>query len=154
MLRPAHCRGPSAPASRPSIRRRLKRCITASGSARRGRRESAYPDEHPVLPPHLLDPPSIVPIDVGRQLFVDDFLIEETSLLRTWHRPDYHPANPILRPQTEWELRDDVSDRTGQPRNPSAMVFSDGVFFDPKDRLFKMWAYGRLRRLHVPGRVA
>ena len=111
-----------------------------------------YPNEHPVLPPYLLDPPAIVPIDVGRQLFVDDFLIEETSLLRTWHRPDYHPANPILRPQTEWELRDDVSERTGQPRNPSAMVFSDGVFFDPKDRLFKMWymaGYGAFTCLAV-----
>ena len=98
-----------------------------------------YPDEHPILPPYLLDPPAVIPIDVGRQLFVDDFLVEESALTRTWHHAAYHDANPILRPQTQWELQDDVSERTGQPLNPSAMVFSDGVFFDPKDRLFKMW---------------
>ena len=98
-----------------------------------------YPDEHPVLPPYLQDPPALIPIDVGRQLLVDDFLIEETTLARSWHPATYHPASPVLRPETEWELRDDVSARTGQPLNPSAMVFSDGVFFDPKDRLFKMW---------------
>ena len=111
-----------------------------------------YPGERAVLPPYLLDPPAIVPIDIGRQLFVDDFLIEDTNLMRTWHRPDYHPANPILRPQTEWELRDDASERTRQPRNPSAMVFSDGVFFDPQDRLFKMWymaGYGAFTCLAV-----
>lgn len=98
-----------------------------------------YPDEHPVLPPYLQDPPARIPIDVGRQLFVDDFLIEETTLSRTWHHATYHPANPILRPETAWELRDDISERTGRPLNPSAMVFSDGVFFDPQDQLFKMW---------------
>lgn len=98
-----------------------------------------YPDEHPVLPPYLQDPPARIPIDVGRQLFVDDFLIEETTLSRTWHHATYHPANPILRPETAWELRDDISERTGKPLNPSAMVFSDGVFFDPQDQLFKMW---------------
>ena len=99
-----------------------------------------YPDEHPVLPPYLQEPPAFIPIDVGRQLLVDDFLIEETTLARSWHAATYHPASPVLRPETEWEeLRDDFSSRTGQPPNPSAMVFSDGVFFDPKDRLFKMW---------------
>ena len=41
----------------------------------------------PVVPPYLLDRPDVVPIDVGRQLFVDDFLIEATSLERTFHRP-------------------------------------------------------------------
>lgn len=98
-----------------------------------------YPDEHPVLPAYLQDPPRRIPIDVGRQLFVDDFLIEETNLTRTWHQATYHPANPVLRPETEWEMRDDVSQRTGMPLNPSAMVFSDGVFFDPAAGLFKMW---------------
>ena len=101
-----------------------------------------YPDEHPHLPAYLIDPPSIIPIDVGRQLFVDDFLIAETNLVRTHHRATYHPANPILRPETEWELRDDVAERTNLPLNPAAMVFSDGVFFDPSDRTYKMWYMG------------
>ncbi len=98
-----------------------------------------YPNEHPVRPPYLADRPAVVPIDVGRQLFVDDFLIEETTLSRTFHKAKYHPANPVLTPEGSWETYDDVSARTNQPFNPTAMVFSDGVFFDPKDRAFKMW---------------
>ena len=42
-----------------------------------------FPDEHLVTPPYLADPPAVIPIDVGRQLFVDDFLIEETTMWRT-----------------------------------------------------------------------
>ena len=42
-----------------------------------------YADEHPTRPPYLTDRPAIVPVDVGRQLFVDDFLIEQTTLSRT-----------------------------------------------------------------------
>jgi hypothetical protein len=98
-----------------------------------------YPDEHPTPPPYLTDRPAVVPIDVGRQLFVDDFLIERTNLRRTFHKARYHAANPILKPEGDWETYDDVAARTKQPYNPSAMVFSDGVFFDPKDRLFKLW---------------
>ncbi|MBI4580727.1 MAG: hypothetical protein HY718_13555, partial [Planctomycetes bacterium] len=36
------------------------------------------PDPMPV--PYLSAPPSVIPIDVGRQLFVDNFLIEQTTL--------------------------------------------------------------------------
>src|SRR6185295_12919657 len=32
-------------------------------------------EKGPVTPPYLTSPPSIIPIDLGRQLFVDDFLI-------------------------------------------------------------------------------
>ena len=66
----------------------------------------------PETPPYLRDPPAVVPIDVGRQLFVDDFLIEERSLNRTYHRAVYHPASPVLRPETEWERRDEATDQT------------------------------------------
>jgi hypothetical protein len=96
----------------------------------------------PVTPAYLVDPPAVIPIDLGRQLFVDDFLIEQTSLVRTFHRAEYHPANPILRPTAKWETRDPMADRTNTHPNPAAMPFSDGVFFDPKDRLFKMWYMG------------
>ena len=96
----------------------------------------------PVAPPYLIDRPDVVPIDVGRQLFVDDFLIESTSLVRTFHRPVYHPANPVLRPTTRWEKYDEYAERTKTRSNPAAMVFSDGVFYDPDSRLFKMWYMG------------
>jgi hypothetical protein len=72
----------------------------------------------PVVPRYLTAPPAVIPIDVGRQLFVDDFLIAHTTLTRTHHRPEYHARNPVL---------------TG------GMVFSDGVWYDPQDRIFKMW---------------
>ena len=35
--------------------------------------------------PYLEDPPEVIHIDLGRQLFVDDFLVEKTTLQRTWH---------------------------------------------------------------------
>ena len=101
-----------------------------------------YPDEYPVTPPYLADPPAMIPIDIGRQLFVDDFLIEEHTLQRTWHHAEYHRANPILKPDAAWEQRDDANERNNRPTNPAATVFSDGVFYDPKDRLFKMWYMG------------
>lgn len=78
--------------------------------------------KEPVTPPYLTSPPSVIPIDVGRQLFVDDFLIAQTSLKRTHHLPTYHSKCPVL---------------TG------GMVFSDGVWYDPADKLFKMWYYAK-----------
>jgi len=96
----------------------------------------------PIAPPYLVDRPPVVPIDLGRQLFVDDFLIEESSLVRTFHRAQYHPANPVLKPAAAWETRDPYADRTHTHPNPAAMPFSDGVFFDPQSRLFKMWYMG------------
>ena len=50
------------------------------------------------LPPYLISPPDVIPIDIGRQLFVDDFLIEQTTLKRTFHLAEYYPDNPVLKP--------------------------------------------------------
>ncbi len=86
----------------------------------------------PVTPPYLVSPPEVIPIDVGRQLFVDDYLIEETTLRRTFHAAEYHPDNPVLKPDRLWEQEE-------ERLSPMAMVFSDGVWYDPGDRLFKMW---------------
>lgn len=87
----------------------------------------------PVTPPYLKSPPAVIPIDVGRQLLVDDFLVEKTTLRRTFHTPREHPDNPLVRPDKDWEKKG---------AGPSAMVFSDGVWYDPQDRLFKMWYLG------------
>lgn len=96
----------------------------------------------PLRPPYLASPPDVINIDIGRQLFVDDFLIEQSSLHRAFHRPTYHPGNPILTPANDWERRDPYAETAGTPPSPSAMVFSDGVFFDPAEKLFKMWYMG------------
>ena len=50
----------------------------------------------PAVPPYVSSPPAVIPIDLGRQLFVDDFLIEDTTLTRVQHRPEYSSANPVL----------------------------------------------------------
>ena len=92
-------------------------------------RLSKLPEE-PATPPYLLSPPEAIPIDVGRQLFVDDFLIEETTLGRTYHRPSFYEGNPVLAPDEPWE-------QTG--RGPMAIPHSGGVAFDPTDQLFKLW---------------
>lgn len=91
------------------------------------------PTFEPMAIPYLKSPPTVIPIDVGRQLFVDDFLIEETTLKRVFHHAEYHPACPILRPDRGWEQ---------EGGKPTAMVFSDGVWYDPKERVFKMWYMG------------
>ena len=79
----------------------------------------------PMPVPYLKNPPDVIPIDLGRQLLVDDFLIEHTTLARTFHQAEYHPASPVLRPDQKWE--------TG------AMPFSGGIWHDPSDGLFKVW---------------
>src|SRR6266446_1429474 len=100
---------------------------------------SAWPPRLPSLSlepmaiPYLASPPEVIDIDRGRQLFVDDFLIERTTLRRTFHTASYHPENPILKPDKRWE-------QTG--RDSAAMVFSDGVWHDPQDGKYKMWYMG------------
>ena len=80
--------------------------------------------------PYLENPPAVVPIDVGRQLFMDDFLIEESTLYRTFHQPEIY-REPVIKPEEE---------RAGMYAAP----FSGGVCYDPADKLFKLW-YTRYR---------
>jgi hypothetical protein len=91
----------------------------------------------PTTPPYLASPPAVVPVDIGRQLFVDDFLVESTTLVRTFHTPEIH-AEPILVPERPWERLEPGASRT----NPTAAVFSDAVLWDDADRVFKMWYMG------------
>ena len=63
----------------------------------------AEPPDGTAIPSYLSRPPAVIPIDVGRQLFVDDFLIETTTLSRTFHHPRPHARSPVLRPEAAWE---------------------------------------------------
>ena len=92
----------------------------------------------PMPVPYLESPPAEIAIDVGRQLFVDDYLIEETDLKRTCHAARYIEGNPVLKPDKPWEM----DTKSGDLPAPTAMVFSDGVWYDPQDGLFKMWYMG------------
>jgi len=89
----------------------------------------------PSLPPYITAPPAVIPIDVGRQLFVDDFLIERTTLKRTFHTATYHPASPVLVADKPWEEKGKIRDYIGR----HAMPFSDGVWYDAKEKRYKMW---------------
>lgn len=104
--------------------------------------EAFQPPEksEPVVPPCLQHPPAVIPIDVGRQLFVDSFLIESTTLTRTFHPLQPYAGNPIVKPDRPWES----DGKWKEYRGPNAMPFSDGVWYDPKDRCFKMWYMGGL----------
>lgn len=91
----------------------------------------------PMPVPYLEKRPAVVPIDGERQLFVDDFLVERTTLERTFHRPKYHEASPVLEPETSWERGDD---------GDWAAPFSDGAWFDPATKRFMLWYRAADRR--------
>lgn len=83
----------------------------------------------PMEVPYLQKPPKVIPIDVGRQLFVDDFLIEKSTLRRIYHHPKKHPGNPVFKAETELERKGNHVVYLGQ----------GGVFYDPQEELFKMF---------------
>ena len=80
----------------------------------------------PMPVPYLKKPPAVIPIDVGRQLFVDDFLIARSTLKRVWHKPVKYRGNPVLRPERDYE-----GNRTTLKCSP--------VIYDPADKIFKVW---------------
>lgn len=83
-------------------------------------------------PYYLSSKPAIVSVAVGRQLFVDDFLVEATTLKRVMHYPEYYAQNPVLSPDKEWES-------VGTGGAAFAAPFSDGLWYDEQDGKFKMW---------------
>lgn len=90
--------------------------------------------------PYLLEKPDIISIEVGRQLFVDSFLISETNMEQVIHTPHFYELNPVLEPDREWEKTIDGA--------PYAAPFSDGIWFDEKDGKFKMWYLAGAGSLH------
>ena len=92
---------------------------------------SAYTPGAPPDVPYLRQPPEVIDISVGRQLFADDFLIESmTNLSRTYAIAEQHSGNPVLVPDHDVE------------RSASAQVarpLGDGVWWDPTNYHFKMW---------------
>ena len=93
--------------------------------------DTIIPDSGDVLPvPYLSRPPDVLPIDVGRQLFVDDFLIQETTMRRVYHVP-VKREEPVLTPQTTLELNGGHC--------PMAAPFNDGAWYDDRDGLYKLW---------------
>lgn len=99
----------------------------------RGRTDMTAYGDAPLPVPYLTHPPAVIPIDTGRQLFVDDFLVEHTTLRRVWHKARKDARSPVLRPETPLERG------AANGHDPMAAPFSGGVWFDAADGLFKMW---------------
>jgi len=97
------------------------------------RHRADFSHSQPLPVPYLESPPEVIDISKGRQLFVDDFLVDvpRSSLLRQYHQPVKHPGNPILWPESAEEKE--------EPFPPCAIAKSGGVWFDDRDELFKMW---------------
>lgn len=91
----------------------------------------------PMEVPYLARPPKTIPIDAGRQLFVDDFLIEKTTLRRSFHQARKYEGNPVFKAETERELGKSTQGEAGE----EATVFTGqgGVFYDPAEKLFKLF---------------
>lgn len=69
--------------------------------------------------------PEIINIDVGRQLFVDDFLIDQTNLNTVYHQAKTLDS-PIFFAEEEWE-------------SGSTVLTSGGVWYDMDKDIYKMW---------------
>ena len=81
--------------------------------------------------PYLKQKPEVLPINRGRQLFVDSFLISNTNLTSVYHKANYYDLNPVLKADRKWELTPEGYEY--------AAPFSDGIWYDDKDGKFKMW---------------
>ena len=68
-------------------------------------------------PPYLSRPPPVINATLGRQLFVDSFLISELSGAELlYHQGTPHAANPVIRATEPWE-------------NGEAKPFSGGAWY-------------------------
>ncbi|MBR7185387.1 MAG: hypothetical protein IKD37_07245 [Clostridia bacterium] len=93
--------------------------------------ESGNRSELPV--PYLKDAdeggyhPTVVDIDVGRQLFVDDFLIESTTLTSTHHQAVKYEGNPLFETKSH--------------------VKHGGLFYDAEKGVYELFYMGSGRKL-------
>lgn len=69
----------------------------------------------------------------GRQLFVDDELIESTDLRREFHLAVKFSGNPVLKPETNLERSG------GGLRNATARPVGGGLWWDPHRKAFRYW---------------
>lgn len=81
--------------------------------------------------PYLDNPPEVIDIDLGRQLFVDDFLLEENWLEKRFHQAKFSPDSPVLSPETPMEMNGGVA--------PVAAPFTDGCWYDPQDGVYRLY---------------
>ncbi|HBF14289.1 MAG TPA: hypothetical protein DDW30_01120 [Clostridiales bacterium] len=73
--------------------------------------------------------PDVIDITVGRQLFVDSFLIASTDLKTVYHHAQKYEGNPVLKPGT----LEEISGSWG------VGCSSGGIWYDMQDGIYKMW---------------
>eukprot|EP00614_Pseudopedinella_elastica_P031967 CAMPEP_0172631360 /NCGR_PEP_ID=MMETSP1068-20121228/178736_1 /TAXON_ID=35684 /ORGANISM="Pseudopedinella elastica, Strain CCMP716" /LENGTH=703 /DNA_ID=CAMNT_0013442479 /DNA_START=99 /DNA_END=2210 /DNA_ORIENTATION=- len=107
--------------------------------------------KRPPKPPYLKRPPKVINVDVGRQLFVDDFLVDHTSggfggvdgggqgAVRTFHRAV--DLGIVLEPMPD-ESQDQVpkfySGPVGFAKVATSRPFSGGIWYDEAKARFIM----------------
>lgn len=74
--------------------------------------------------------PEVIDITVGRQLFVDNFLIEETDLETVYHSAEKYEGNPILKGTAKNEIDNGWS---------NVGTSAGGVWYDMQEGIYKMW---------------
>ena len=79
-------------------------------------------------PPYVRSPPPLIWVDVGRQLFIDDFLIERTNLTRRWHQAKVR-SRPVIKPDRSWE----------HGKGNTARPFGGGVLLNPLTQTVLLW---------------
>ena len=84
-----------------------------------------YSHAVPPDPPYITAPPSAINVTLGRQLFVDSFLVEELhGAERVYHQATPHTTNPVLAATEPWE-------------HGEAKPFSGGAWF--YENKFHLW---------------
>ncbi|MDA3923533.1 MAG: glycosyl hydrolase family 32 [Kiritimatiellae bacterium] len=85
--------------------------------------------DEPMPVPYLSALPKVIRIDVGRQLFVDEFLIESTDLLHMYHLPEKYAGNPVLHCETALERQSGIIGGTCRPC----------IWWNPLKQNFYLW---------------
>ena len=76
--------------------------------------------------------PKVIPVDVGRQLFVDDFLIESMEgLKRVFLHPVKYDGNPVVKADTTLEMNGG--------HNATARPNGGGLWWDPNAKCYRFW---------------
>jgi hypothetical protein len=102
------------------------------------------------VPDYLRHPPPVINVSIGRQLFVDSFLIEASAGIRLMpHVPVWEEAETSLLGSTElWEqmpLGPRLSGATWPSMVPDEVVhagarpFSGGLWWDEENFLYRLW---------------
>lgn len=98
-------------------------------------RDEFTSDNNPPAEPFYLEAeniPSVIPVDLGRQLFVDDFLVESMDgLKRIYPHPEKYSGNPVLKPDTVLEMNGG-HDATARPNG-------GGLWWDPNEKCYRFW---------------